>query len=491
MNMPMKFDKNYNGKPYSTILSNDTYIKITNNGHFILYLELKYLIDTNNFGEIMIGEPLGIMIKGITFPIYYTVSLQEMIINFNIIDFYDLKANFTIEGMKIDDKNNIENDIRNFKREFKGVYDISTKVGFLQHKNKNENNKDMLIKIDESNHNFNSNILLDIIAMGLSENDYIPINQFIRGSLEYSTDHKDEQNYYISYDKDLIVIEFSKNNERLKIEIKYFDNGGIKTLFINPKIEHGMEKYEFNNNEPQLLIIRIYFDEKSTNSLSANYILRYYYKTENYIYNFNEKPNLIRVTNVDDTKKNDKIKIFTYEYEKLKRNSTFLDIKNYTTYFNLYSEENINELLNTSAIVSKKPIYSEIVLDDNYQNNNTFQFSFSINGSSTKNYKYILQIKIVVYYRQNLEFLVYSSPLDLSDHFEGSSLLTIVLSVVIVIVTIILIIIVVKFIKEKRKSSNLKEQVLSISFTTGQDLAVLNNGSHMAEKDKDYETTFI
>ena len=102
-----------------------------------------------------------------------------------------------------------------------------------------------------------------------------------------------------------------------------------------------------------------------------------------------------------------------------------------------------------------------------------------------------MQIKIVVYYRQNLEFLVYSSPLDLSDHFEGSSLLTIVLSVVIVIVTIIVIIIVVKFIKEKRKSSNLKEQVLSISFTTGQDLAVLNNGSHMAEKDKDYETTFI
>ena len=311
MNMPMKFDKNYNGKPYSTILSNDTYIKITNNGHFILYLELKYLMETNNFGEIMIGEPLGIIIKGITFPIYYTVSLQEIIINFNIIDFYDLKANFTIEGMKIDDKNNIENDIRNFKREFKGVYDISTKVGFLQYKNKTENNKDMLIKIDESNHNFTSNILIDIIAMGLSKNDYIPINQFIRGSLEYSTDHKEEQNYYISYDKDLIVIEFSKNNERLKIEINYFDNDDIKTLFINPKIEHGMEKYEFQNNEPQLLIIRIYFDEKSTNSLSANYILRYYYRTENYIYNFNEKPNLIRVTNVDDTKKNDKIKIFT------------------------------------------------------------------------------------------------------------------------------------------------------------------------------------
>jgi hypothetical protein len=252
-----------------------------------------------------------------------------------------------------------------------------------------------------------------------------------------------------------------------------------------------MEKYEFQNNKPQLLIIRIYFGEKSTNSLSANYILRYYYKTENYIYNFNEKPNLIRITNVDDTKRNDKIKIFTYEYEKLKRNSTFLNINNYITFINLYSEDNLIELLNTSAIVTKKPIYSDIVSDDNYQNNNTFQFSISINGSSTKNYKYILQIRIVAFYMQKLEFLVYSSPVDLSEHFKDFSILTIILSVVIVIVTILLIIIVVKFVKEKRKSSDLREQVLSISFSTGQDIASLNNGSHMAEKDKDYETTFI
>jgi hypothetical protein len=46
--------------------------------------------------------------------------------------------------------------------------------------------------------------------MGLSKNDFIPINQFIRGSLDYSPDHKDEQKYYISYEKDLIVVEFRK-----------------------------------------------------------------------------------------------------------------------------------------------------------------------------------------------------------------------------------------------------------------------------------------
>jgi hypothetical protein len=263
-----------------------------------------------------------------------------------------------------------------------------------------------------------------------------------------------------------------------------------------------MEKYTLSLKFGVIFffVVKIGFDKSYSNLANANYLLRYYYKIEkqNLTYNFDKTPNIDEIPQTEEEKE----KIFTFQFGKL-----FSNITKSTVFYNLYLDENITELLNTSAIVSTKPICGEVVSDDNNQED-SIKFNISLNSSSFTKYKFIIQIRIIVYNQQDLEFLAYSILVDLTKFFEkknndkndnknagnGNNRKYIVLTIVIIIIVILslaLFLIVCKYIKERRKNSNLTEQVLSISFSSGQDLTVFNDGSHTAEKDKDYETTFI
>ena len=246
-------------------------------------------------------------------------------------------------------------------------------------------------------------------------------------------------------------------------------------------------------------MVKIGFDKSYSNLANANYLLRYYYKIEkqNLTYNFDKTPNIDEIPQTEEEKE----KIFTFQFGKL-----FSNITKSTVFYNLYLDENITEILNTSAIVSTKPICGKVVSDNNNQED-SIKFNISLDSSSFTKYKFIIQIRIIVYNQQDLEFLAYSIPVDLTKFFEKKNndnndnndmpenpskfIIRAIIIIIIVILCLAFSLIVCKYINERKKNSNLTEQVLSMSFSSGQDLTVFNDGSHTAEKDKDYETTFI
>ena len=109
-NMTMELNKNYIGKSYSKMLENDSYINIIYSGQFALYMELKYFMETNYKGEIVVGEPLGEMIKDNCFPIYFkkmTSSSQYQVKKKNLNEkeliefFYAVEDRFNQDESKI------------------------------------------------------------------------------------------------------------------------------------------------------------------------------------------------------------------------------------------------------------------------------------------------------------------------------------------------------------------------------------------------------
>ena len=216
-------------------------------------------------------------------------------------------------------------------------------------------------------------------------------------------------------------------------------------------------------------------------------MLRYYFKQENDIIDLVELNETIKDINYDENEK-----LFTFEFEKMQNSRLILNATK--IFYYLYLDNNINELLNTSAIVSTKPIYNDIVSNDNVDND-TFKLKINLNSSSynKKEYKYIIRIKIIAFNHQDLNVYVYSIPVDLEKYLKTTNWkIIIILGVIIFVVVIILIgtlFLTIKFLKERKKNRNLTEQVLSIKFSSGQELIKVDNSN--CEKDKDYETTFI
>ena len=490
----MKLDKNYKVKQYTQIIQNNTlsiYISNTNNkkSQFILYVELNYFKETNDLGDLMFSEPFSRIIKYNSFPIYSTVDLEveTLLINFNIFDFNNRFSNYSLEGMRIYNRSNMKYDISNFNSECNGIFDTDTQLGFMEcENNQDDDNSSMLIKINPEGA-FISDPLVYIFAMEKHECIYTPINQFMLGSFDKSIIEEPVE-YFISCDnagekKDVIVIEFSKNNKGL--EISFTDLSNVPFNYSNKYILNGMEKYEISEYDDYFKV-KISFDYSIKNSPRANYMLRYYFKQENDIIDLIELNETIKNINYD---KNGKL--FTFEFEKM-QNSTLI-LNTTKIFYYLYLDKNINELLNTSAIVSTKPIYNDIVSNDNIDND-TFKFKINLNSSSNETiYKYIIRIKIIAFNHQDLNVYVYSIPVDLKEFLntiEWEKVLFFgVIIFVVVIILIFTLFLTIKFIKEKKKNRNLTEQVLSIKFSTGQELIKVDNNS--SEKDKDYDTTFI
>lgn len=490
----MKLDKNYKVKQYTQIIQNNTlsiHISNTNNRNslFILYVELNYFKETNNMGDIMFSEPFSRIIKYNSFPIYSTVDLEEqtLLMNFNIFDFNNRFSNYSLEGMRIYNKSNMKYDISNFKSECNGTFDTDTQLGFLECENKDSiENSSMLIKINPEGA-FISDPLVYIFAMNKYGCIYTPINQFILGSIDNSLEESLE--YLISCDndgekKDVIVIEFNKNNKGL--EISFTDLSDIPFNYSKKYLINGMEKYEISEYDDYFKV-KINFDNSNKNSPKANYMLRYYFKQENDIIDLVELNETIKDINYDENEK-----LFTFEFEKMQNSRLILNATK--IFYYLYLDNNINELLNTSAIVSTKPIYNDIVSNDNVDND-TFKLKINLNSSSynKKEYKYIIRIKIIAFNHQDLNVYVYSIPVDLEKYLKTTNWkIIIILGVIIFVVVIILIgtlFLTIKFLKERKKNRNLTEQVLSIKFSSGQELIKVDNSN--CEKDKDYETTFI
>ena len=503
------FSSNLKGQPFFYSLFDVNNLKIIpkerKSINFMCKTELDNIIRNNGIRELTVGEPMNEIIINKQIPFFYYIKYNRNIdINFRLINNDEIispsgneTTNFDIDGHILEYKyieKKLKGEYIELKKPTKGYYDLVAKTGLFQiNEESNENNKYLLIKIDAikgTNKYIDSNLIIQSISMYLEDNAYIlPINQYIAGRFN----NEEDKNYLIQvseWEKMVLrdyLIEFSANYEDLIIEISEDSN----ITFTN---ETGIKKYMVSKVDEDIKI-KLKNPNKRPN---ANYIIRYFSTTlgDEYNYTFIKTHKTFKMEdNSDDTVN------FKFEFEKIKIHNKGESVERNDVYFEIYSslfvKEKIdnNEKLDTIATLSSKASFSDKIII-NYMKDNDFNISFK--NITREFYKYNLQIKIHVLIKDtflNEDYLVYSIPIDLTNYLKRNekSYIFFILITLIAIIIVIIIIFCIIYNKLKKQNLDLKEKVLSISFSSGMTKDVLEEEEEgrKSKKDEDYETTFI
>ena len=524
INIPkLEANGNFRGKPISIYISDKKQINFECKNKLVFYLDFDYKKKSNDIKEIIYGESINEVLIGTHFPVYYYMkySKQKNIdINFRIIKFREIEIiNFTIDGYLLN-KSMIETkingnylDLNEIQKEahIEGKYDPYFKIGLLnineakinssQNLIKNLDLQDLYILISIGGIKFTekSDVSIEIVTMSKINNFYLlPINEYIIG--EYNSYDK-EKNYLIEAngkEEDQIMIEFSPNNEGIKLQITH-EKDLSKDISLNcfENTIEGKQKYRIDDSNERINL-NIIIPENLTD---ANYILRYFFtkKEDEFEFQFNQSFEKtifeIKENFANISLKFKKINILKNGQP---QNKTNFNGTIYKIFGFLFIDENNNKkFLNTSAFIPYEIPYKakDLIF---YNENETFTLNFT--NISKTNSKFYLKIEANIMFGDflfNREFLVYTLPIDLTNDFKKrykkflNKLEIIILCLGIVIILIIILLIVI-YLKMKKKNKNLKEKVLSISFTSGKtDNDILEENSHHSKKDDDYENTFI
>ena len=502
---------NFKGKPIFIPLSDIENIQIEAKNNFIFYLKLKYDKYKRGIVELIYGETINEIVINKQFPIYYYIKYRKrenMELNFKISNYEENEKdkeikNYNIEGYLLEENHllrKINGELFELKNCNKGIYDPYFKNGLLQineemidYNLSTSDNNYIFIAIDKLANLDNKKLIIDIVSLykNTTSNIYtLPINQYIIGTFNLPNNEiKNNISYLIGiedqYNKSLPIIEFSSNYDDIEPEIK----GG---KYKPDNKTSGVKKYRIIDDKNSYIILTI---NNPNNRLDANYIIRYYYteKEKEILYDLNKT--FEKINYIDNP--SDNSFSITLKFERITAwNGTYINNPNinYKIYGNLFLRENKNninsEKIETLAIVSSEPYCKNQTL---LKYNDT---SFNLTFGNIKKDKYFfdLQIKINVIIKDfffNEEFLVFTLPVDLKE-FNKSKIDTMIyisigLGTIIIIIIIICLIICLKY---RKKNIELKNKVLSISFSKGiTDDAI--KGRNNSKSDENYESSFI
>ena len=494
---------NLKEKPFFYSLSYINEVEMKTDNNFIFKIKLSNIIQNNKISELFYGESMNEILINKQFPFFYYIRYDKFIdVNFRLINNdeiitpgFNKTTIFNIEGYILKYKSlekKLKGEYIELENPTKGYYEPFTKTGILQI-NKNYTDKDLylLIKIEvniENNEYTNSNILIQTIAMQRDKDDYyiLPINQYISGRF-----NNEEEKYYLiqmsewdkMFSKD-ILIEFSPNYKDLDLEILYFEN---KT-FNN---ENGIKKYRIKEVDENIQINI----KNPNNRPNAIYIIRYFITIENdeYKYIFNKNYKIYKLEENSDNTVN-----FKFEFDNIKIIKQNETVNEKNIYFKiscyLFIEEKTdnNELLDIIGSLSSKTTFSDQIILE-YNNNKTFNISFK--KISRDYYKYCLLVKIHIIikdYFLNEDYLVHNIKIDLTKYLEKKNYILFILIGLVAIIIIITVIFCVICNKMRKKNDDLKEKVLSISFSSGMSKDIIQEDKDKnIKKDEDYEKTFI
>ena len=497
--------RNFKAKPLFIQLNEVNNIIFRSGNICIFYLKLKYIMKNKGVEELIYGEVINELIINKQFPLYYYIKITQNITNILFRELnYNLnetrKINYNIEAYSLEYKD-IEKIMKGeytqkSDNKFESYYDAISKISLLKINETNIYDKYILTKIDINNNNYvNSNDMIQLMTLYKNESEYIlPINQYITGDFDFWKEENDNDNcnsYLVQISEidkrdDEIIIELIPNYDEIKLEDIICDNEIIITNEIL-HTDNGIKKYRITkcNNSFRIKI------KKIKNKLNQNYILRYYYSNPNRenIYTFSK---IYKVYKIEEYS-NDTVFI-KFEFDKINITNNYSVKKcSFKIYSFLFIEENIinGEKIDTLAILSSKPSYEDEILIHEEEP----KFNISFKNISRDNYNYVLQIKVHILINDtffNEDYLVYSLPINLKKQLEKTNkklylILGLVGGVIILIITIFII----SYIKIKHKNIELKEKVLSISFSSGISQDILNDEQHASKKDEEYETTFI
>ena len=507
--------RNFRGKPIALQISPETknmtfWVNKRNLiKDYIFYIKLNYNMRNKGAEEIISGETRSEIISNGYFPIYYYLNLNkktEVNVDINIYDVSNLSNDFEIKGYilnqdSITRKIRGENILLTEEDAINGLYFPSYKMGLLQINKKTINEDYILISILHKGMpliNDTYFLVETITNEHLDDIYFMPINQYILDSFDINeTSSRKENKYYLDFNdkynsntgkNNSILIEFSPNYNDL--ELTFEGNLTIKKNNVN-----GFQKYRILDSPSG----NIYFNITNNNNINnASYMIRYYYSEENlediYIVDLNYEK---KVLSSDDNNINISLRFKSIDVQV---NGSSLDPKKSRIYFDinadLFPKQNLKgEILNTSSIIYKEPLYSA---ETSYEfgSKNYYNFTFT-NISRKDNFVYEVRLKINSVIEDNIfdeEFLAYTFELDLTDIEKDDNKTNIwtILIPIIVVILLAIISLIFLFIYRKLKKDNtqLKEKVLSKGYTSGLVENVLTK-EEKSRKDQDYETTFM
>ena len=467
---------------------------------------MSYIINNNYKGEINDNIIISEIVDETYLPIYFYSSIKYTYYNkditLKVLNYNDDSSKFSIEAMYCD-KNEIydfkiDNYI-NFHTDLTIEYDNSLKRGFLKiYKGQLKSDDEyIIIKIDEINKKSNDPILIEINSFTFYEYNNLfsyslPYNQFILGY--YNLSFNNEIIYPLlldNNDNDTIILEFSSNFPGINIDFEE------KEVYY----KDGIEKYKIKNKNDGYIDLAIYLNEsyEYKDLLQGNYILRYYYVPDDSFEPKYEFDKIYSIKGHEMMKDNTNSLLFEFnniQIINIPENYTIKYI-NYTIYCNLFLNENINELLNTISMNSAKPIDQKIVYSSNSEKK--FLVNFTINTTKISNYNYIMKIIFyVISDNINEDIVPYSIKMDLTEYLKkketkkDNKKIFIVSGICGVIFLILLLVVIIFICKIKKKNVELKEKILSMSFSAGKSEFVLTEDNALQSKrDEEYENTFI
>ena len=510
INEDINATRNYRGRPLAILI--DDNINVSNNtanSPFIYYYQLIYNNKDGNIEEVKLGEPRSQIINRKQFPLYFYLKLKEDK-NVNVIVNLRLKANIDseleddieIKGYLLNNNDinrKINGEYIQLKEPIEGYFSNGLNIGYLEIiREYNENNSYLLIEIQKlENPEFNSYILIDVVANEYDDNNTfrLPMNRYIFETFNGINNTVRAQNKYhininrIGYHSQAFV-ELSTQYEEIKIKFESEEELNITLYNVS-----GFKKYRINNTEHH----NIYFTVLNPEKKIANYMIRYFYTEHDkeYEYYFNEKYDLNKTlseeyANISLAFKG--IKIITGE----ERNKIVNDTEIYFLITGiLYKKQNNNmdECINTTSKITNYIKYYTNNTRYNYSNVSKNWYLKFDNIPRGNNFVYDLQLQINAILSKSIlneEFLIYNVTIDLTDiEIKNKDLTYILIGVIGGILILIVLFFMIKYIRLRKKNTNLRNEMKSLVFSNDVQNNVINKEKAISKKEKDYETTFI
>ena len=502
--------RNYRGRPLAILI--DDNINVSNNtanSPFIYYYQLIYNNKDGNIEEVKLGEPRSQIINRNQFPLYFYLKLKEdkdvnVIVNLRLkanID-SELEDDIEIKGYLLNNNDinrKINGEYIQLKEPIEGYFSNGLNIGYLEIiREYNENNSYLLIEIQKlENPEFNSYILIDVVANEYDDNNTfrLPMNRYIFETFNGINNTVRAQNKYhininrIGYHSQAFV-ELSTQYEEIKIKFESEEELNITLYNVS-----GFKKYRINNTEHH----NIYFTVLNPEKKIANYMIRYFYTEHDkeYEYYFNEKYDLNKTlseeyANISLAFKG--IKIITGE----ERNKIVNDTEIYFLITGiLYKKQNNNmdECINTTSKITNYIKYYTNNTRYNYSNVSKNWYLKFDNIPRNNNFVYDLQLQINAILSKSIlneEFLIYNVTIDLTDiEIKNKDLTYILIGVIGGILILIVLFFMIKYLRLRKKNTNLRNEMKSLVFSNDVQNNVINKEKAISKKEKDYETTFI
>ena len=510
INEDINATRNYRGRPLAILI--DDNINVSNNtanSPFIYYYQLIYNNKDGNIEEVKLGEPRSQIINRKQFPLYFYLKLKEdkdvnVIVNLRLkanID-SELEDDIEIKGYLLNNNDinrKINGEYIQLKEPIEGYFSNGLNIGYLEIiREYNENNSYLLIEIQKlENPEFNSYILIDVVANEYDDNNTfrLPMNRYIFETFNGINNTVRAQNKYhininrIGYHSQAFV-ELSTQYEEIKIKFESEEELNITLYNVS-----GFKKYRINNTEHH----NIYFTVLNPEKKIANYMIRYFYTEHDkeYEYYFNEKYDLNKTlseeyANISLAFKG--IKIITGE----ERNKIVNDTEIYFLITGiLYKKQNNNmdECINTTSKITNYIKYYTNNTRYNYSNVSKNWYLKFDNIPRGNNFVYDLQLQINAILSKSIlneEFLIYNVTIDLTDiEIKNKDLTYILIGVIGGILILIVLFFMIKYIRLRKKNTNLQNEMKSLVFSNDVQNNVINKEKAISKKEKDYETTFI